>query len=90
MIDASAELFRRVISNILIGDPITSKGLDAYQTLGINTTEETYLKEIYVEPFTIWHREVSKETPDQNNDPDVEITYREEVERNSLLSIKTD
>lgn len=50
----NSEIFKRLMSNILLAEPITPKGKSALTELGIYMTEKEYLKKIYVDPFTLY------------------------------------
>lgn len=83
-----AEEFKKIMSNLLLADPITITGLNALTSLGLFITEEEYLKELYVKPFTLYDRELN-EIPDINIDPDYTHSYIQQVELNALRDIQT-
>ena len=85
---SNSEQFRKIMSNIVIADPITSKGKDALSELRISISETDYLEKIYVPPFTFFNYSNS-EISNSEIDPDYEPGYVKTVELNSLNGSKT-
>lgn len=82
-----AEEFKNLMSNLLLANPITTKGRGALTSLGFYITEEEYLKKLYVDPFTIYERELT-ELPNPGIDPDYTYGYMKQVERNTLMDVQ--
>lgn len=82
-----AEEFKSLMSNLLLADPITTKGRGALTSLGLHITEEEYLKKLYVNPFTLYERKM-KEIPDSGTDPDYIYGYAQQVELNTLRDVQ--
>lgn len=77
--------FKEIMLDVLLADPITAKGKDALTSLGLSISESEYLKDLYVEPFTLYNHS-SDETQDEKADPDFE--YVTKVEKNILITKK--
>lgn len=77
--------FKEIMLDVLLADPITVKGKGALTSLGHSISESDYLKNLYVEPFTLYNH-ISNETLDEKADPDFE--YVTKVEKNVLITKK--
>lgn len=85
--ETHAEKFKNLMSNLLLADPITTKGQVALTSLGLKITEEEYLKKLYVDPFTIYERKLA-EMPNPDIDPDYSYGYMQHVELNTLRDVQ--
>ena len=77
--------FKRIMLNVLLADPLTTKGKGALTSLGIKISELEYLNDFYIEPFTLYNRAL-EEALDEHADPDMK--YVNKVELNTLISKK--
>lgn len=82
-----AEEFKNLMSNLLLADPITTRGRGALTSLGLHITEEEYLNNLYVDPFTLYERELD-EYPDFGIDPDYAYGYIQQVDMNTLKDVQ--
>lgn len=82
-----AKEFKDLMSNLLLADPLTTKGRGALTSLGLHITEEEYLKNLYVDPFTLYERELT-EHPNFDIDPDYAYDYVQQVGMNTLRDIQ--
>ena len=82
-----SEQFKGIMSNVLIADPITSKGKGALTALKMLISEKDYLRKIYVAPFTMYEH-ITMETHNSEVDPDFETGYKKTVEVNMLKNAK--
>lgn len=81
--------FYEKMRNILLAEPLTLKGQNILTVMGMDITEEDFIKKVYVEPFTIYnHNQI--EHIDEKIEPDYTETldYIQEVEKNYLTHSK--